>query len=151
MHPTVIAVIQRMKCLHGFCLVQHILPSPLTQHEYWMELAGLKVGHAIKNDIDLRVVNGYFKQACVTSEIGIKGPKNGPECGSKNVRFDCHRNLQLPCVHITLIHSFIFYFFISWGAATNIQKPHGRVTQNHIDLICTFCSFMLMSAIWNQA
>lgn len=31
-----------------------------------MELAGSKVGHVIKNDIDLRVVNGYFKQAIPT-------------------------------------------------------------------------------------
>lgn len=134
----------------------HILPSTLTQHEqwFWMELAGLKVGHAIKNDIDLRVVNGYFKQAIPTHVITClchirnrnQGHKNCPECSSNNVRFDCHQNLQLPCVHITLIHSFIFYFFISWGAATNIQKPHGRVTQNHIDVICTFvilCSCQL--------
>lgn len=95
----------------------HILPSTLSQHEYWMELAGLKVGHAIKNDIDLRVVNGYFKQAIPTHVITClchiwnrnQGHKNGPERGSKNVIriYNCHVFTLLLFIALFLISSFL--------------------------------------------
>lgn len=98
----------------------HILPSTLTQHEpwYWMELAGLKVGHAIKNDIDLRVVNGYFKQAIPTHVITClchirnrnQGHKNAPECSSNTyvIRiYNCHVFILLLFIALFFISSFL--------------------------------------------